>query len=625
MVFLSPLALLGLAAMAVPPLLHLFQRRRPADLEFPAVRYLEESARQARTAVRLRHLLLMLLRMLAVGLVAVAAARPVVPAPFDGVHEPTALVLVVDNSLSSGAVADGRRVLDDLALRARETLREARDADVLWLMTADGIARRGSSAELLEAVASLEPSSRRLDVGVAVRAAARLASTAGTARAEVHLLSDLQGSGVGAASAESLPAGIAVVAYHPPAAPPSNLGVAAARPAPGVWLARSPGASVVVGIAGSGGDSASGAPVTMTIGGRPVTRGLAGAGRTATLAAPRSAPGWVTGEVALEGDELRADDSRAFAVRVAPAPAVRQPAPALLGRFATEALAVLAEAGQVRLTPDAVITVGPSVHACAPRVEDCASIVVPPSDPVALGALNRALASRGAAWRFGARVEREDTIASSALAEVAGLRVRGRHALEHDGVGDSGAVLATVGGAPWLVRQGSVVLVASRLDPEDTDLPLAGAFVPFLGALTGRVARGEGRVAEAAPGDPVTLPPGVTSLARGDTVLRVDGGVTVAAPAEPGAWAMLAGADTAGVLVVAHDPRESDLTRADPRSLHAALPGAALAVTGDPGAYAARRFRGAGRSELTGWLLVAALALLLTESTLAAGGVRTER
>ncbi len=30
MVFLTPLALLGLLAVAVPPLLHLFQRRRPA-------------------------------------------------------------------------------------------------------------------------------------------------------------------------------------------------------------------------------------------------------------------------------------------------------------------------------------------------------------------------------------------------------------------------------------------------------------------------------------------------------------------------------------------------------------------------------------------------------------------
>jgi hypothetical protein len=104
----------------------------------------------------------------------------------------------------------------------------------------------------------------------------------------------------------------------------------------------------------------------------------------------------------------------------------------------------------------------------------------------------------------------------------------------------------------------------------------------------------------------------------------VDGGATIAAPDRPGAYALLAGADTVGMLVVGADPRESDLTRADARAVAAAVPGAAAAVTDDPRSYAARRFRGAGRSELTGWLLLAALAVLIAESLLAAGSARRE-
>ena len=624
MVFLSPLALLGLLAMAVPPLLHLFQRRRPVDVEFPAVRYVEESARQAHAAVRLRHLLLMLLRMLGVGLVALAAARPVVPGALGGLHEPTALVLVVDNSLSSGAVTDGRRTLDDLALRARETLREARESDALWLMAADGIARRGSPADLIAAVSALEPSARRLDLGAALREAARIAASGGAARAEAHLLSDLQLSALGPSAPESMPSGVHLVVYHPGAAPPANLGIASARPAPPIWLAGAPGAAVVVGVAGAVADSASTAPVALTVGGRTSTRALAGPGREAILTPPRLAPGWVTGEVALERDELRGDDRRAFAVRIAAPAEVRTPAPDAVGPFAAEAFAVLAGAGQVRLTPSAAITVGPFVHACALRARDCASIVLPPTDPTAIGALNRALDAAGVPWRFGARQTREDTLAAPALPELSGVRFRVRYQL--DAAGDTaGEVLARLGGAPWLVRHGAVVLMASRLIPEETDLPLSGAFVPFLGALVNRVARGEAGVLLAQPGEPVVLPAGVTALVRGDTAIPVQGGVATTAPDRPGAYAMRAGADTVAMLVIGTDPRESDLTRADARQVSAVFPGATITVTDNGRTYAARRFRGAGRSELTGWLLAAALGVLVAEAVLAAGGVRRER
>jgi hypothetical protein len=85
---------------------------------------------------------------------------------------------------------------------------------------------------------------------------------------------------------------------------------------------------------------------------------------------------------------------------------------------------------------------------------------------------------------------------------------------------------------------------------------------------------------------------------------------------------MMAGLDTAGMLVVAPDPRESDLRRAAASRMAAALPGAVIEVVDDPREYAARRFRGSGRSELTGWLLVVALAMLVAESAVAAAGAR---
>jgi hypothetical protein len=247
---------------------------------------------------------------------------------------------------------------------------------------------------------------------------------------------------------------------------------------------------------------------------------------------------------------------------------------------------------------------------------------VPPADPIRLGALNRALEAVGVEWRFAARIEREDTITAPQLPELAGVRVTARYRLTAPGGEVPGEVLARVGGEPWLVRHDSLLVVASRLVPEETSLPLTGAFVPFVAALVGRLVRGESGVLVAPPGESVALPGRVTAVRFGDSAQVVEPGSVVTAPGTPGFFPLLAGPDTAAVLVVAPDPRESNLARADAAALAAALPGAPLDVTRDPRAYAARRFRGAGRSELSGWLLVAALLALVAEALLAAGPAR---
>src|SRR6266702_3803943 len=115
--FLHPLALVGLAAVAIPALLHLLERRVPPEAEFPPLRYLSEAERQSARRLKLRHLLLLMLRTALIVLIVLAAARPLLPSPGSGarlVHEPTALAVILDNSPSSGAVIDGRPMLDRL-------------------------------------------------------------------------------------------------------------------------------------------------------------------------------------------------------------------------------------------------------------------------------------------------------------------------------------------------------------------------------------------------------------------------------------------------------------------------------------------------------------------------------
>jgi hypothetical protein len=618
----------------VPPLLHLFQRRVPPVVEFPAVRYLQETKREAQRTVQLQHLLLMLLRILAVVLIVLAAARPVVTGGIGARHEPTALVLIVDNSLSSGAVQGGTRVIDDIAMRARETLREAQDGDAVWLMDVDGIARRGRPADLLADVIRLTPDARRLDLDAALRTAASLVATSGYTHGEVHVLSDLQRTALGStvnsrrstADYDTLPVNrqlstvdsafrnLPILIYHPKGDPPANRGTVMARPSPALWLPA--GGDIRIGV--GGGPSAGAAPATvqLSIDGRSGARSLAGTSGEVVLSASRLAPGWHTGIVTLDPDELRADDRRHFAVRVV-APAGVGVAPAAeTGSFLYQAIGVLTAGGQVHTGTDVRLGGAPGGSG--------AVVIFPPADVSAVGALNRALETARVPWRFGARQDRQDTIIAPALPELAGVRVLQRWRLEESGAqpgrrDTSSAVLARAGDDPWLVRSGRVILLGSRLVPEQTTLPLSGAFVPFVSALVNRIARGESGVIEATAGDPVTLPAGVTAVAASDSAVPVPSAFAFTAPAAPGVYALRHGADTAGMLVVNADPRESDLTRASPAELATLWRGARIDITEDARAYGAQRFRGAGRSEITGPLLFAALLVLIAETLLAAG------
>ena len=113
MSFLAPLWLaLGLAA-AVPVLLHLLRRRSGTRIEFPAVRFLLRAEKEHRRQMRMRNLLVMLLRVAVVLALALAAAKPLGRAGASG-HAPTAVAIVLDNSLSTGAVRGGRMAIDAL-------------------------------------------------------------------------------------------------------------------------------------------------------------------------------------------------------------------------------------------------------------------------------------------------------------------------------------------------------------------------------------------------------------------------------------------------------------------------------------------------------------------------------
>ena len=100
--FLNKPFLLGLFAVAIPLLIHLFARKKARKLNFSTVDFIRDVAKRETKRLRVRNLLLMVLRMAAIASFALAMARPALVGPLIRGKGSTAVVVVLDNSASMG-------------------------------------------------------------------------------------------------------------------------------------------------------------------------------------------------------------------------------------------------------------------------------------------------------------------------------------------------------------------------------------------------------------------------------------------------------------------------------------------------------------------------------------------
>src|SRR4026209_1348869 len=78
MSFLNPIMLAGLAAISVPIIIHLLNRRKFHKVVWAAMRFLQTSVEQNQRRMRVEDMILLALRCLLVALLALALARPAI-------------------------------------------------------------------------------------------------------------------------------------------------------------------------------------------------------------------------------------------------------------------------------------------------------------------------------------------------------------------------------------------------------------------------------------------------------------------------------------------------------------------------------------------------------------------
>ncbi|MGL6074257.1 MAG: BatA domain-containing protein [Fimbriiglobus sp.] len=138
---MSLILILGGALLGLPVLIHLIMKQEPKRLPFPALRFLKQKQRTTTRKLRLRHFLLLAMRMLLIGLFALALFQPKIPSRFAdlgldlGGGRPIAAIIIIDTTPSMGYMSDRKTRLEEAVRRALELLEQIPPASKVAIIT----------------------------------------------------------------------------------------------------------------------------------------------------------------------------------------------------------------------------------------------------------------------------------------------------------------------------------------------------------------------------------------------------------------------------------------------------------------------------------------------------------
>ncbi|MCA1764586.1 MAG: BatA domain-containing protein, partial [Flavobacteriales bacterium] len=169
MEFLNPGFLYALAALAIPIIIHLFNFRRFKKIAFTNVRFLREIKQKTQNQNRLKHLLVLLMRLLAFLFLVLAFAQPYIPTDDNAEKNAEKMVSVfVDNSFSMEGESEAGVMLEVAKNRAIDIADVYSSTDRFQVLTHDFEGKHQhfvARSEFVNAVQEIElsPQSQNLE------------------------------------------------------------------------------------------------------------------------------------------------------------------------------------------------------------------------------------------------------------------------------------------------------------------------------------------------------------------------------------------------------------------------------------------------------------------------------
>ncbi len=535
--FLQPALLATLALIAIPLLLHLFARRQVQQVVFPAYMLLLGSKKRSLRVLTLQQWLVLLCRMLAVGLLALAFAQPVLHRShlsLPGTRDRVAIHIILDNSPSMSRRRGGVSLLDRAKSAGAALAARAAYDDEITVEPTCGENSRGdalSPAAAAKFIRNVQPGNCLARLDLKINRAIRELRQSPSSERRIIILSDFQANGFG---------------LKPPKPEKGDPALIAVNPASGAasfnaWISKidlplfplSGEQDSICFRAET--DGPGGAPLSASLvidGEKRGEQTLEPGGRGCfTLSFGKPGAGW--GKIVLSGDNMPADNTGYFTFEihkkitlalVAAEEDTRDPAKGAF--YAYRALRTIAGAGQGAGAVDmTIVPPGSLTRQSLPR----AGVVFIP-DPSGLS--RNAVAALGdfasagggvfitsgqdqqtasiiAGTLFGGGIsisvpKREKTTATEGFLSVGGvdiahpifagltgaygmsfkdtrfghpaaIRIAGADVAAPASLSDGSALLAE-----RALGTGRIVILASGMAPESTNLPLKPAFIPFI-------------------------------------------------------------------------------------------------------------------------------------------------
>lgn len=192
--FVFPLVLLGLLALAIPVIIHLFYFRRYKKVYFTNVRFLKELQEQKSHTDRLRKLLILASRLAAILLLVFAFAQPFLGKKHAQQGRAN-VAIYIDNSYSMGLTDGNMPMLEYAKEKAREITSAYGPSDRFALLTNDleGAHQRWMGRDdVLAYIDDIQLSPRSKKISEIQRRQSALFGSAGSGHYESFIISDFQ-------------------------------------------------------------------------------------------------------------------------------------------------------------------------------------------------------------------------------------------------------------------------------------------------------------------------------------------------------------------------------------------------------------------------------------------------
>lgn len=331
MTFLNPLLLFGLAAAAIPVILHLLNLRKLRTIDFSTLTFLKELQQSRIRRLKLRQILLLIIRTLMVAFLVLAFARPALrgslPAGF-GTAAGSTVAIVLDDSYSLMAADEEGERFAQAKKAANNILSLLKEGDAAWLVKLSDLPEISVDPPthdfrlLGEIIGRSRPSYVRRPLGEGLDSASRLIAGSKDVNREMYLISDFQKTSL--SGGESSTAGasdprVRLFTIDIGSRPVPNAAIDSVAVLSRIFEKNRP-VEISARIRNFGAATLTDAVVSVYAGGTRVAQSnvtvAPGAAESITLTFVPRRSGPIDGSVGLEADELEPDNSRNFSFTV---------------------------------------------------------------------------------------------------------------------------------------------------------------------------------------------------------------------------------------------------------------------------------------------------------------------